>query len=289
MSVKSGNSFDILKKNMSELSISSERMNNKSTLMNSGSSEDKTKDYVQHTYSTNEKEFTNTKSNEFYKTDKRTSLVNVLKKIRLNKQVNDSSSISANVNSDTSSTPLCHETIDDEELDAMVYEAIVTNKESFYGEFVRNGGIRDLSTLMYEDDEEKGLNNEKSALFEFVQNFSRRISRTRESLTEKNSSVTSLSSEEDDDKYFQYDTSDSLKFFYNYDKGDNDVSSDETILHEDSLPENFFDDGNFQIEDGLIVLVEKKPIQKKLDFMSKVLPKCSSKCNEKKEFKPRAA
>jgi len=51
----------------------------------------------------------------------------------------------------------------------------------------------------------------------------------------------------------------------------------------------FFDDGNFQIEDGLIVLVEKKPIQKKLDFMSKVLPKCSSKCNEMKEFKPRAA
>ena len=151
---------------MSELSISSERMNNKSTLMNSGSSEDKTKDYVQHTYSTNEKEFTNTKSNEFYKTDKRTSLVNVLKKIRLNKQVNDSSSISAEGNSDTSSTALFHETIDDKELDAMVYEAIVTNKESFYGEFVRNGGIRDLSILMYEDEEENVLNNEKSALFE---------------------------------------------------------------------------------------------------------------------------
>ena len=70
--------------------------------------------------------------------------------------------------------------------------------------------------------------------------------------------------------------------------------SEETTECQESLllPDNFFDDGNFELVDGLIVFIEKKkPVQKKLDFQNYiVLPKRTSKYNyERNEIKPRAA
>ena len=70
--------------------------------------------------------------------------------------------------------------------------------------------------------------------------------------------------------------------------------SEETTESQESLllPDNFFDDGNFELVDGLIVFIEKKkPVQKKLDFQNYiVLPKRTSKYNyERNEIKPRAA
>merc|ERR1712151_1333189 len=149
------------------------------------------------------------------------------------------------------------------------------SKELFYQQLTRSKGLRNLSILVCDDEEEKDLTNEKSSLFEFVQNVNRRISRTRENLTEKLSSDTTTSSnydEHDERNEFQYETSDSL-----------------------ILPDNFFDDGNFELVDGLIVLIEKKkkkkPVPIKLYFKNNiVLPKRGSQCNdERKEIKPRAA
>ena len=80
-----------------------------------------------------------------------------------------------------------------------------------------------------------------------------------------------------------------MKFFYNIDSEDLDVADkpNETYDCEETLPE-IFEDGNFELVDGLIMLSDNSS-QKTLDFTRSVLPTRGSKFIAKKESKPRAA
>ena len=80
-----------------------------------------------------------------------------------------------------------------------------------------------------------------------------------------------------------------MKFFYNFDGDDNDAKEEpyQTCDYQDTLPE-IFEDGNFELVDGLIMLSDNSS-QKTLDFTRSVLPTRGSKFIAKKESKPRAA
>ena len=78
-----------------------------------------------------------------------------------------------------------------------------------------------------------------------------------------------------------------MEFFYNFDDATEELSDGETFTCEESLP-YMFEDGNFELVDGLIVLVDK-PNQKKLKFKTRIVPRRRSQCASKAEIKPRAA
>ena len=175
------------------------------------------------------------------------------------------------------------------------------NRGSFYCELIRGNCMRNLRLCICgEADEEKDLRKErhsfikvrgfrnrfKYSLFakkihQFVQNFNRRISKPS---AFENESI----SIEDNDLYENYN-SESLKFFYNFDSGDKDVKEefDETCDYQETLPE-IFEDGNFELVDGLITLIEN-PCRKKIDFAGMFLPMPTSQSVTKKESGPKAA
>ena len=95
-------------------------------------------------------------------------------------------------------------------------------------------------------------------------------------------------SEEDYDKCDSYNP-ESLRFFYNLDidNSDDGKELDKTCSCEETLPE-IFNDGQFELVDGLIVLVEN-PAQKKFDLKSRVFHGRKIKCSEKNQLKSTAA
>ena len=116
--------------------------------------------------------------------------------------------------------------------------------------------------------------------YQFVKNVNRRISK---SFASDDESV----SEEDNDLYESYN-SESLKFFHDFsDDNGAKIEPDKTFDSQDKLPE-IFGDGNFELVDGLIVLI-KTPSRKKIDFKGKLLPRRKSQSDTNKEFRPRAA
>ena len=119
---------------------------------------------------------------------------------------------------------------------------------------------------------------------QFVQNVNRRISQfTAES---ENVSI----SEQENDNSYEDDNSEALKFFYNLDGDYKDAieEPDKTYDYEEILPE-IFEDGNFELVDGLIMLTENQH-RTKTDLKSRILPvRRRSQFSTKNEYKPRAA
>ena len=87
------------------------------------------------------------------------------------------------------------------------------------------------------------------------------------------------------------DKNSSLRFFYNCDDETIIATTDEAtpLQKEVSLSRELFNDGNFEVVDGLIVLNDKKETGFKLGFKSNYLAKRGTSCNAKKEIQPRAA
>merc|ERR1711983_234327 len=177
------------------------------------------------------------------------------------------------------------------------------------GSFLRSQGVRNLSLVENEEHVEKNCNSERSTLLEFVQNINRRMSRTKETLEDESipastsSNNASIVNIEYSDGDFDHDEiTNSLRFYYNFDMND-DHSLDETTTrhnnYEEKLPE-IFNDGNFELVDGLITLIEK-PVQKNFNFLKcNILPNANASLFQKssrerrssqpkRNFKPRAA
>lgn len=139
---------------------------------------------------------------------------------------------------------------------------------SLIHKLARSQGVTHLSHSMHEDNEKNQLSTDRHTLSEFVQNVNRRISQTKQNLKDEILPVSNNSSNhEDKERDSNYDeTTNSLRFYYNFDMDDNsDVDETATSCYEETLPE-IFDDGNFKLVDGLIALVEK-PVGKKSDFV----------------------
>merc|ERR1712157_215112 len=146
--------------------------------------------------------------------------------------------------------------------------------------------------------------NERSSLSKFVQNVRRSLSRNKEVSdhtipVSNNSSETNIECDKNDS--YHEGGANSLKFYYNFDLDDNHNVDETTIScdnYEVEIPE-IFNDGNFELVDGLIMFVEK-PVRKNSELLNASFENLKGSilfqrgvrgqsCQVRKELKPRAA